>query len=412
MVDSHVAAAGSFHAGKGCSGGNLRLIDPEVGVTRQLLPFGRNEAPTAIVVCQFADGASSEAAQFPALVVGCVVGFDLVSRECQSASIKVFIYDEEGRLKLHSETPVEAVVGALCAWSGRLLAGVGSKIRLYTLGRKKLLKRCEYKNLPVGIHWLKASGLRVYASDIREGFHVLQYNAQQNTLAVLCRMAAPRWIACADTLDNYTLIGADKFNCVFVSRVPHQALTQLASQQQTAKQTNFPDLPLPGGGGLPLPGGGGTLASHSHLNAQLGLEGDLLYLTDQCPRFERVCEFHLGDIVGSLQKTLLAPGCAEIVLYGTILGAIGAFLPLQTPSEISLLMHLELVLRGRNQSLVGRDHLAYRSAFFPVKNVIDGDLIRTYCDLSPSDQDAVAQSLNKSPQQLLRLIDSIQSRIL
>ena len=38
-----------------------------------------------------------------------------------------------------------AVPGALVGFKGRLLAGVGNVLRIYELGKKKLLRKCEYK---------------------------------------------------------------------------------------------------------------------------------------------------------------------------------------------------------------------------------------------------------------------------
>ena len=45
--------------------------------------------------------------------------------------------------KTQLETPT--VPGALVGFKGRLLAGVGSVLRIYELGKKKLLRKCEYK---------------------------------------------------------------------------------------------------------------------------------------------------------------------------------------------------------------------------------------------------------------------------
>lgn len=37
--------------------------------------------------------------------------------------------------------------GALCGFQGRLLAGVGRMLRVYEIGKKKLLRKCENKVL-------------------------------------------------------------------------------------------------------------------------------------------------------------------------------------------------------------------------------------------------------------------------
>lgn len=49
------------------------------------------------------------------------------------------------KLELLHKTPVEGVPGAVAEYKGRLLAGVGSTLRIYDLGKKKLLRKCEYK---------------------------------------------------------------------------------------------------------------------------------------------------------------------------------------------------------------------------------------------------------------------------
>ena len=57
------------------------------------------------------------------------------------------VLDNGRRLELLHKTQLEtaAVPGALTAFKGRLLAGVGSVLRIYELGKKKLLRKCEYK---------------------------------------------------------------------------------------------------------------------------------------------------------------------------------------------------------------------------------------------------------------------------
>ncbi len=63
-----------------------------------------------------------------------------------AAYVRVYRLADEGRrLELLHKTPVEGgVPGCLCGHKGRLLAGVGPTLRLYELGKKKLLRKCEY----------------------------------------------------------------------------------------------------------------------------------------------------------------------------------------------------------------------------------------------------------------------------
>eukprot|EP01053_Blabericola_migrator_P001067 Blabericola_migrator_1__1066@NODE_1270_length_4934_cov_107_196014_g857_i0_p1_GENE_NODE_1270_length_4934_cov_107_196014_g857_i0NODE_1270_length_4934_cov_107_196014_g857_i0_p1_ORF_typecomplete_len1253_score244_13MMS1_N/PF10433_9/1_8e123CPSF_A/PF03178_15/8_5CPSF_A/PF03178_15/1_8CPSF_A/PF03178_15/6_4e68CNH/PF00780_22/35CNH/PF00780_22/1_7e02CNH/PF00780_22/3_9HPIP_like/PF18524_1/11HPIP_like/PF18524_1/44_NODE_1270_length_4934_cov_107_196014_g857_i03733759 len=367
------AQVGTFKAGPGKWGGALRLINPATGTIQQTIAFGIDECPVSIAVCQFV-----EYPLHPSLVVGTVTGLKLKKNSCQNGTIKVYMYDDQGQLTLHHETIIEDSPLALCAWNGRLLAAVGNRIRIYTLGKKRLLKRCEYKNLPCGVNWLRVSGKRVFASDIREGFHVLNYSAIDNVFSVLADMTVPRWVTCGDLLDPYTIIGGDKFENLFVVRIPPDVISD----------------------------------NEVFDSSGLKVRGDTAYLTGQTHKFESACEFYLGDIPMAMQKCLMTPGGSEFVLFGTIMGSIGAFLPLQTQREVETLQQLEMLMRNEDVSLVGREHIFFRSAMFPVKNVIDGDLLSVFPKLKPERQTWIAQQLDKTSSDIMRLLDEIHSRII
>ena len=48
-------------------------------------------------------------------------------------------------LELVHKTTVDEAPAAVCPYHGRLLVGVGRMLRLYDLGKKKLLRKCENK---------------------------------------------------------------------------------------------------------------------------------------------------------------------------------------------------------------------------------------------------------------------------
>jgi hypothetical protein len=64
----------------------------------------------------------------------------------------------------------------------------------------------------------------------------------------------------------------------------------------------------------------------------------------------------------------------QVLVYGTVMGGIGAMLPFTSREEVDFFNHLEMHMRQENAPLCGRDHMAFRSYYFPVKDVIDGDL--------------------------------------
>lgn len=56
-------------------------------------------------------------------------------------------------------------------------------------------------------------------------------------------------------------------------------------------------------------------------------------------------------------------------------------LPFTSREDVDFFVHLEMYLRQENPPLCGRDHLAFRSAYFPVKDVVDGDLCEQYAQV-------------------------------
>lgn len=66
------------------------------------------------------------------------------------------------------------------------------------------------------------------------------------------------------------------------------------------------------------------------------------------------------------------------MLYGTLMGGVGSMLPFLSREDWDFFSHLEMHMRQELPPMSGRDHLAYRGYYFPVKDVIDGDLCEQY----------------------------------
>ena len=48
-------------------------------------------------------------------------------------------------LELYHKTEVEEIPTAMCPYNGRMLIGIGKLLRIYDMGKKKLLRKCENK---------------------------------------------------------------------------------------------------------------------------------------------------------------------------------------------------------------------------------------------------------------------------
>lgn len=80
--------------------------------------------------------------------------------------IRIYRLRDAGRrLELMHRTPVGETPGALTAFKGRLLAGCGNILRIYELGKKKLLRKCEHRKLPTHIATLSTLGDRIFVGD-------------------------------------------------------------------------------------------------------------------------------------------------------------------------------------------------------------------------------------------------------
>ena len=75
-------------------------------------------------------------------------------------------------------------------------------------------------------------------------------------------------------------------------------------------------------------------------------------------------------------------------------------------------MHLEMHMRQEAPPLAGRDHQAYRSAYFPVRNVVDGDLCSQFPALPAAKQRAIAAELERTPGEVLKKLEDVRNKIL
>lgn len=65
-------------------------------------------------------------------------------RSCSGGFLRTYRTTPTGDfLEFVHDTSVEDYPAALCAYQGRLLAGIGHRLRLYDMGKKKLLKKGE-----------------------------------------------------------------------------------------------------------------------------------------------------------------------------------------------------------------------------------------------------------------------------
>lgn len=360
-------------AGSGKWASCIRIMEPTQLDSTFLLELPPNEAAFSLCVLPF-----SARPGHLFLAVGTVQNLVYAPQSHTAAFIHIYQFVREGAaLQLLHKTPVSDVPLAMTGFQGKLLAGVGQALRMYDLGKRKLLRKSENRHFPTVIQSINVSHDRIFLGDLAEAYHIVKYRKEAKQLVIVAESNAPRYLTSSVILDYNTVAGADKFGNLVVTRVP-----------QRMNKESFDD-----------PSGGLLRGKYGEL-----LQGDL-------PKLEDVVHYHVGEMITSIQKAALVPG-PEILIYTTILGGIGIFIPFLSREKLDFFGHLEMHLRGSNPPLAGRDHLAYRSSYWPVKSCCDGDLCEQFASLDYDKQSAIADELVCKISDVHKELEAMRNRVL
>jgi len=357
-------------AGLGMWASSIRIMDPLSGQTLNKTNMGQNEAITSMTIVKFAiDGRAY-------VVVGGTKDLQLNPRISNGGFLDVYRIESGcSLLEFVHRTEIDDVPGALCAFNGRLLAGVGKVLRIYDLGKKKMLRKCENKHIPNLIMNLQAMGQRIYVSDVQESIFCVKYRRNENQLVIFADDTYPRWVTATALMDYDTVAVADKFGNIAILRLP-QSVSDDVDDDPTGNKALW----------------------------------DRGLLNGASQKAENVCTFHVGEMVTSLQKATLIPGGSESMIYATLSGTVGALVPFTSREDFDFFQHLEMHMRNENPPLCGRDHLSYRSFYYVVKNVMDGDLCEQYTSLDPAKQKSIAADLGRTPNEVAKKLEDIRTR--
>lgn len=317
------------------------------------------------------------------VVVGGAKGMHLAPRTCTYGFLAVYRIvpgpgGQGAALSLLHKTVVDGVPSAICGYDRRLLVGCGKALRLYEMGKKKMLKKSENKSFPTSIQSIQVVADRIYVGDMAESFHYCCYRKADRQLYILADSLAPRYLTASAIVDYDSMAGVDKFGNFFLSRL----------KKETSEKIDRD------------PTGGRATVKYGQ-----NMGGALFKLDD-------IANFHSGEMMTALQKTALVPGGLEVLVYATIMGGIGMYMPFTSREDVEFFSHLEMHLRQEVPPLCGRDHLAFRSYYFPVKDVVDGDLCEMFSSLEYERQRAIAEELVSTPAEVAKKLEELRARVM
>lgn len=346
----------------------IRVIEPLTGLTRSIAELANNEAAFSVCTCKF-----TQHSEETFVIVGIAKNLTLHPRNVSAAYINTYRL-LDGTLQLLHQTEIEDVPLAMCEFHGKLLIGIGKSLRLYDMGKRKLLRKCENRMFPSMIVRLQHQGDRIFVGDMCESVHFVKYHRRDNVLAIFADDTIPRFVTTLAILDYATVCGGDKFGNVFVLRLPDDTDDNVET------------------------------SSGSRMLWDQGL------LNGAPKKADCLTQYFLGEAVTGMAKCSFITGAAEVVVVSTIYGGIYAFTPL-TPEDASFFHHLEMFLRQEYTNLCQRDHLQYRSFYQPVKHTIDGDLCERFGSMPYLKQKQFADDIDRSTTDVMKKIEEARNII-
>ena len=311
------------------------MVDPIASrEVLQRIDLEENEAAVSIAAVSFS---SQDDETF--LVVGTGTNIIVSPRSFTAGFIHVYRFLEDGKeLEFIHKTKIEEPPQALLGFQGRLLAGIGTELRIYDLGLKQLLRKCQAQAAPNLIIGLQTQGSRIIVSDVQESVTYVVYKYQENRLIPFVDDVIARWTTCTTMVDYETVAGGDKFGNLWLLRCPQKASEEADED------------------------GSGAHLIHERQ-----------YLQGAPNRVSLMCHFFTQDVPTSIQKTQLVAGGRDVLVWTGLQGTLGILVPFVSREDVDFFQTLEQHLRSEDAPLAGRDHLMYRSYYVPVKGVIDGD---------------------------------------
>ncbi|KAJ3244641.1 Splicing factor 3B subunit 3 [Chytriomyces hyalinus] len=354
-------------------GSCVRLINPMSLETTSLIDLDDDEAAFSIAMCTFPQNLPGETIA----VVGGGQNTKLSPRSCKKGFLRAYRIAEEGKtLEFMHMTPLEDIPNALCPFQGRMLVGMGKVLRIYDIGKKKFLRKCEAKIFPNVITSIHTQGNRIIVSDVQESVHYAMFLPAENRIVVFADDTTSRWNTCSVMLDYDTVAAGDKFGNVSISRLSSDVSEEVDED--------------PSGNKLAFEKG---------------------FLQGAPHKLQHLAEFHVGETVTSIHKASLVAGGREVILYTTLLGRIGILIPFVSKEDVDFFQSLEMHLRSTAPPLCGRDHIAFRGSYFPVRNVVDGDLCELFNVIALEKRRSIAEDLDRSVGELAKKLEDLRNRV-
>lgn len=351
---------------------NISIINPFTFARLFTLDLPNQKHIISAQIAQFKEFENQQT-----LLVSVCEEHDILKNTFKNAFIIAYAFEENNkRLSQTNITKTDDICTDMHGFRGKLLVGCGSYLRLYDMGKKQLLKKCEFKKKFTLINGIKTINQRIWVSDAMDSIHLIRFDDELNQFSEVADDILPRYVTCFEILDYNTVAVGDKFGNLFVLRLV-----------QGAEDDQVKDL------------------------ASYNLRWENGYLNGAPSKFEQLCTFYDVNLITSIQKIMNVRNKFEYLLVTNIEGKVFALLPFETKSDLDFFRHFELLMRmdeDNKHFVTGRNHLLYRGYYCAVKDVTDGDLCQTFLKYQPGEKKVIEESLERTHTEILKKLEDVR----
>lgn len=346
-------------------------------------------------------------------------------------SLVVYRIDREYKLRWMHETRIEEPAHSIVSFRDMVAVGVGTTVRLYGLGKRQLLRKVEYR-LAVQNRvcaMAVAGGDRIFVADKQESVTLFKYvrpgsvninglngggvarmdeGLECGRLVAIASDELARWVTCLYSLDHSTVCGGDMFGNIFVLRLPPEV-------EAGAEEIGGP-------GAASSSARGARMTAAQCAAHRLRVEACMhVGSAVTCMTGTRLNGAYVGGQYGGVgsgsgggvSTMAMANGTrGELsdccVIYGTVGGSIGVICPFATTGDADFGHRLEMAVRKGWRSVVGRDHLSYRSSFYSSRGIVDGDLCELFVAADKQKREEWAKAVGRPVQDVVRKLDELR----
>lgn len=336
----------------------------DLNTVLQSIEFKSNESIVSSTMVKFDKNS-------PYIIIGITTNQTFLPNSHGKSYLFTFKVSKNKTLQFMHKTEIEEIPQVVSNFHNKLLVASKNIIRLYELGQKQLLKKSTTViNFLTNIIKIIPQSNRIIISDSHSSSIVFaKFDNLENQFIPIADDIIKRQVISMFPIDSDTILTSDKFGNLGVSRIDENISRQIEEDWTILKNSES--------------------------------------IYNSCPfKLINLIDFHLGEIITKFQFI----NNNESILYCGIFGTLGVLTPLISKKEVELLINLQLELQNIIKNELGKDHLKFRSYYNPMKNIIDGDLLEKFHQLSNGEKSEIAKRLNKTINDIEKKLNDLKNR--